>query len=132
MFYEHYYKARFEAAAYLSGAVAEELFNTGVNIGLHSRSFFFQTLLGRFIRRGRDDPNLKIDGHIGPKTLTAFCAFLKVLGRERDGDAQGAERAGGRPLCRRHPEADQNEGFIFGCGRPPATPSRLNGAATTL
>lgn len=98
-----------------SEAVAEELLDTGVNMGPAVAGMFLQRALNALNRQAKDYPDVKADGEIGPVTLNALRAFLALRGRE--GEAvllkalnclQGAryiEIAEGRP---------QNEAFVFG------------------
>jgi lysozyme family protein len=66
----------FAAVALHSEAIAEELFDTGVNMGPSVASTFLQRLLTALNRGGKDYPDLKPDGDIGPKTLSALKAYL--------------------------------------------------------
>lgn len=105
----------FDRVAVLSPIIAEELIDTGVNMGVGTASKFLQRALNGLNREQRDYPDMREDGHIGPATLAALEAYLDVRGP--GGDAvmskalncmQGAryfEIVEGRP---------QNESFIFG------------------
>lgn len=61
--------------------VAEELFDTGVNMGPAAASGFLQKLLTALNRGGTDYPDLKADGIIGQQTLNALSAFVAIRGR---------------------------------------------------
>lgn len=63
-----------------SEAVAEELFDTGVNMGTGTGVMFFQRALNALNRRGRDYVDIAVDGAIGPATAAAFKALLKKRG----------------------------------------------------
>lgn len=65
--------------------VAEELFDTGVNMGPKRASMFLQRLLNALNREGRDWPDLLVDGKVGTQTLNALRAFGQVRGK---GDAE--------------------------------------------
>lgn len=50
-------------------AIANELFDTGVNMGVGVAAKFLQEALNLCNRNQRDYPDLKVDGQIGPATL---------------------------------------------------------------
>jgi lysozyme family protein len=60
----------------ISERVAEELFDTGYNMGIHAASCFFQRALNGLNRNEKDYANIKVDGAIGAKTIAAFTAFI--------------------------------------------------------
>lgn len=105
----------FDKVAAHSEAVAEELFDTGINMGQAVAAIYLQRLLNGLNRKGKDYADIKVDGDIGPGTLGALASFFKARGRE--GEAvllkglnalQGAryvELAEGRPA---------NEDFLYG------------------
>lgn len=70
----------------LSAAVAEELFDTGVNMGTGTAGVFFQRALNALNRREADYQDIVVDGAIGAQSKEAFEAFLR-----RNGVARGAE-----------------------------------------
>ena len=72
----------FASIALHSAAVAEELFDTGVNMGPAVGSTFLQRLLNGLNRQGRDYPDLKVDGDVGPATLRSLKAYLTKRGAE--------------------------------------------------
>lgn len=55
-------------------AVQMELFDTGVNMGKGRAGQFLQKGLNLLNRKGKDYPDIKVDGQIGPNTLKAFRA----------------------------------------------------------
>lgn len=65
----------------LSLPVAEELFDTGVNMGTGTAAIFFQRALNALNRQGKDYPDIAVDGGIGPATSRAFGAFLRRNGK---------------------------------------------------
>lgn len=99
----------------LSDAIAEELVDTGVNMGPAVAAMMLQQALNGLNNQGRDYPDLKEDADIGPATLNALKAFLAK--RKIEGEAvlltalnclQGAryiELARGRSA---------NEAFLYG------------------
>lgn len=77
------YRARFWAKpglyliAPLSAKVAEELLDTGVNMGTGTAGMFFQRALNALNRQRKDYADVRVDGAIGPGTTAAFAAYLK-------------------------------------------------------
>lgn len=67
----------FYLVAPLSEAVAEELFDTGVNMGTGTAARFLQRALNALNRKGADYPDIAVDGAIGPGTAGAFQAFMR-------------------------------------------------------
>lgn len=55
--------------------VANELYDTGVNMGIGRAGLFFQRVLNAMNRNGSLFSDLKLDGQVGPNTLTAFNAL---------------------------------------------------------
>lgn len=78
------YRARYwdaqqlDAIAMLSRPIAEEIFDTGVNCGIDRAGEFLQAALNVLNRRGRDFPDLIVDGRIGNKTVEALGTFLAL------------------------------------------------------
>lgn len=105
----------FNSVATINGPVAVELTDTGVNMGQHWPAVFFQTALNRFNRRGRDYRNIKVDGDVGPATLTAFDAYMKRRGKLGElVMLRALNTLQGDRYFDVTPEDDQNEDFIFG------------------
>lgn len=71
-------RPRFDEIAKRSERVAAQLFDTGVNMGPAVGITFLQRALTALNRCARDYPDLVPDGRIGPGTLHALDAFLKV------------------------------------------------------
>lgn len=67
----------------LSAAVAEELFDTSVNIGPSVAGGWLQRSLNAFNLKGTTYPDLKVDGLVGPGTLGALGKYLTF--RAKDG-----------------------------------------------
>lgn len=65
----------FDDVASLDEKVAEELIDSGVNVGTDRAATWFQQALNGLNERGRAYPNINEDGDIGPGTLAAFKAF---------------------------------------------------------
>jgi len=105
----------FHRVAGVSVKIAGELADTGVNFGPSVASTWLQRWLTAFNRQGRDYPDLRADGAIGPVTIAALRAFLDKRGKAGEpvlyvalNCSQGArylELAEGRGA---------NEDFLFG------------------
>lgn len=97
-------------------AIANELFDTGVNMGVAWPGVFLQRSLNALNRRQRDYANVLIDGDIGPDTLRALSAYLRVR-KAQDGEAVLLKALnilqGGRYFDIT-PEDAANEDFFFG------------------
>ncbi|WP_454278263.1 glycoside hydrolase family 108 protein [Sphingomonas sp. Marseille-Q8236] len=70
----------FDQVAERAPRLAEELFDTGVNMGPAVATGFLQRALNALNRGGRDYSDLTPDGRIGPATLAALEAFLRHRG----------------------------------------------------
>lgn len=66
-----------DAVHLLSVSVAEEMFDTAVNMGCSVPGKWLQRLLNALYDR---DPPLKLDGKIGPATILSLESFLKRRG----------------------------------------------------
>lgn len=75
-------KPRFDQVAALSPRIGEEVIDTGVNAGPGVAAEILQRWLTALNQQGRDYPDLKPDGVVGPVTLTALRAFLTKRGAE--------------------------------------------------
>ena len=103
------------AVAERSSRLAEELFDTGVNMGPAVAVTFLQRALTALNRGASDYPDLVPDGRVGPATLAALDRFLAVRGANgetvllRALDALQGERY--LRLAERRPA---NEAFLYG------------------
>ncbi|WP_022697941.1 glycoside hydrolase family 108 protein [Euryhalocaulis caribicus] len=66
----------FDRLADLSVLVAEEVFDTGVNMGPVVAAQLLQRALNKLNRRGRDYADIVEDGQAGPVTRAALSAYL--------------------------------------------------------
>lgn len=66
----------------LSQPIAEELFESGVNMGPRTPSMWIQRLLNAMNRMGKVYPDIKVDASIGPATIGALRAFLFERGAQ--------------------------------------------------
>lgn len=74
----YFIKPGFNMVHLLSVAIAEELFDTGVNMGTDVPCLWLQRLLNVF----NSEPPMVVDGRIGPMTVTALRSFLQRRGAE--------------------------------------------------
>lgn len=105
----------FDKVAEHAPNAAAELFDTGINMGPETAAGFLQRALNALNRGGSDYPDLAVDRRVGPRTLAALAAFLRVRGRAGETvllkalDALQGERyvalAESRPA---------NEAFLYG------------------
>lgn len=65
----------------LSERIAEELFDTGVNMGTGTAGLFLQRALNALNRAGADYADIVEDGAVGPATARALGAFLRRRGK---------------------------------------------------
>ncbi|KTE33264.1 MULTISPECIES: glycoside hydrolase family 108 protein [unclassified Sphingopyxis] len=105
----------FDRVARRAPDIAAELFDTGVNMGSGTATGFLQRALNALNRAARDYPDIAVDREIGPRTLAALDAFLRVRG------------AGGETVLLRAVEALQGERYIALAERRPAQEAFLYG-----
>ncbi|WP_313809005.1 glycoside hydrolase family 108 protein [Sphingobium sp.] len=74
-------KSGFAFVAELAPGIAEELFDTAVNMGPGMAGGFLQRSLNALNRNAGDYPDLRVDQAVGARTLAALGAFLKIRGR---------------------------------------------------
>lgn len=70
----------FDKVAETAPKLAEELFDTGINMGTGTAIGFLQRALNALNREGRDYGELTVDRRIGPATLLALNSFLRKRG----------------------------------------------------
>lgn len=71
---------RLDQVAAMAATVAEELFDTAVNVGVGKAGEFLQRALNAFNRDQKDYPDVKVDGVVGPMTISALHAYLRKRG----------------------------------------------------
>ena len=62
----------------ISEKITEELFDTGVNMGVEIAGGFLQRTLNSFNRNERDFDDLTVDGIVGLKTVSALKDYFKI------------------------------------------------------
>lgn len=101
--------------AEIAPEVAEELFDSGVNMGPSVATGFLQRALNALNRNQKDYPDLKIDRAVGAKTLAALAAFMALRGK------------GGETVLLKAIEALQGERYIALAESRPANEAFLYG-----
>ncbi len=112
----YWLRPRFDQVARRSAQVAEELFDTGVNMGPAVAVTFLQRALTALNRNGSDYADLVPDGRVGPVTLGALDAFFAVRG-QRPGETvllRALEALQGERYLRLAERRPANEAFLYG------------------
>jgi lysozyme family protein len=98
-----------------SERIAEELVDTGVNMGPAVAAMFLQRALNALNRGGSDYPDILVDGDIGHGTLSALQCYLKL---RRDGGEDVMLKALNALQGERYIDLAEkrtaNENFLFG------------------
>lgn len=99
----------------MSEAVALELFDTGVNMGIAKAAEFFQIALNALNDGGKHYKDITEDGDIGPATIGAFAAYLKRRGVEgEDVMLKALDCLQGHRYIEISRMRAANEAFVFG------------------
>lgn len=116
--YRHQYfeKPGFAAVAVVSPAIAEELFDTGVNMGPDYPRRWLQQWLNALNRGGKDYADIAEDGVIGPGTVGALGRLIAVRGRAAAESAllKGLNCSQGARYLDLARNRTANESFLFG------------------
>lgn len=113
---EYFVKPGFAAIATISPRVAEELFDTGVNMGSTWPRRWLQQWLNALNRQGRDYADIVEDGAIGPATVGALGRLIAVRGRKAAEDVllKGLNASQGARYLELARQRVANEDFVFG------------------
>lgn len=79
-FYKEYYWDVHRLDYVMSQTIANEMFDTGVNMGIRRAAKFLQYSLNILNKRGKTWPNIATDGIVGKGTLKALNACLDYRG----------------------------------------------------
>ena len=112
----YWMRPRFDQVAKRSDAIAEELFDSGVNMGPAVAATFLQRALSALNRDRKDYADLVPDGRVGPATLAALDTFLELRGK-----------SSGETVLLRALDALQGERYIRLAERRPANEAFLYG-----
>lgn len=77
LFYKQLYWDRFQGDSIPVQEIAEEMFDTGVNMGVHRAVKFLQRALNYLNRNGKLFADMADDGKLGPTTLRNLDTFLQ-------------------------------------------------------
>lgn len=78
----YYVGPKFDQVHQLSPRIADELTDTGVNMGVSTAARFLQRALNAFNREASVYPDIATDGQLGIKSLAALLAFLEHRGAD--------------------------------------------------
>ena len=82
---QYWFDPQFDQINEISPAIAEELFDTGVNCGVNFAKPLLQRALNLLNKQGKEGwPNLALDGQYGPLTIQALSTYLNR--RNKDGE----------------------------------------------
>ena len=112
----YWLRPRLHEVAARSGRLAEELFDTGVNMGPAVAVTFLQRALTALNRNGKDYPDLVPDGRIGAQTLSALDTFLSLRGKSSGETVllRALEALQGERYLRLAERRPANEAFLYG------------------
>lgn len=111
----YWLKPQFDKIATLAPKIAEEMFDTGVNMGTGTAISFVQRALNALNRQERDYHDLQIDRVIGPATLDALEGYLAKRGSKGEIVLLRAiEALQGERYIRLTEKRSSNESFLYG------------------
>lgn len=79
---DYWFGPKLDQIAVFSEKLAEELLDTGVNMGPSTQIKWLQRWLNAFNLKGTLYPDMLVDGIVGPRLLTALDIYLKKRGTE--------------------------------------------------
>jgi len=107
---------RFNEVALVSAPIADELLDTGVNMGTGIAGRFLQRALNALNKQGTLYPDLTVDGNVGPMTVNALAALIRARGG-KDGETvvlRLLNNQQGVRYLELSEAAPKNEEFTFG------------------
>ncbi|CNL62699.1 glycoside hydrolase family 108 protein [Yersinia aldovae] len=112
---DYWHGPRFDLLAPASPAIAAELCDTGVNMGPSVPAKWLQRWLNVLNQQGKLYPDLIADGQIGPRTVIALDAFLRVRGKEGEQVLlKGLNCSQGQRYLELAEQRPANETFVYG------------------
>lgn len=126
---KYFTKPGFDKVAQVSQAIAEKLMDTEVNLPPGMSVTFMQRLLNALNLNGIKYPDLPLDGHCGPVTMSALLAYIQWRGR--DGEEvllEGIAHLQGEYYVERAEKRPANEEFLYGWLKNRAQPHMISGA----
>lgn len=112
---QYWIKPGFADVSTLSAAIAEELFDTGVNMGPGVASEFLQRSLNALNDRATRYADIAVDRDIGPATLRSLKAYL--AGRGKEGEVvmlRALNSLQGERYISLAEKRQANEAFLYG------------------
>lgn len=79
---KYFTEPKFDRVYALSQRIAEEMFDTGVNMGVSHPAPWLQRILNALNRKQGDYPDIEVDGDIGPATIASLRALLNKRGAD--------------------------------------------------
>lgn len=107
----------FDDVAAESPEIAEELFDTGVNMGPADAVTFLQRALNALNRNDKDYPDLTPDGRAGPQTIFSLRRFIATRGGGKhpvDILLKALNCLQGERYIRLAEQRPENEAFLYG------------------
>lgn len=112
---EYWLRPGFDKIGKYAPRLAEELFDTGINMGPAIATGFLQRALNALNRNGRDFPDIKADRKIGPQTIGALQQFLNKRGRNGETVLlKAVEALQGERYIKLAEQRPANEAFLYG------------------
>jgi len=112
---DYWIKPGFELISQISWPVAFELCDAAVNIGPRLPCLWLQRWLNALNREQKNYHDIKVDGHIGPMTITALQVFIAWRGREGEHVlVEALNCSQGAYYLNITEERPQNEDFVYG------------------
>lgn len=112
---KYWHRPGFDKIAKLAPQLAEELFDTGINMGPGIAIGFLQRSLTALNRNGRDFQDIAVDREIGGQTLRALKAYLNK--RSANGEVvllKAVEALQGARYIKLAEKRSANEAFLYG------------------
>lgn len=117
MIYKRNYWLRpgFDKISAYAPLLAEELFDTGINMGPTIATGFLQRALNALNRNGQDFTDIATDRKIGPQTISALEQFLKKRGDSGEIVLlKAVEALQGERYIKLAEQRPTNEAFLYG------------------
>jgi len=113
---KYFVQPGFAQVAVVSPAIAEELFDTGVNMGPSWPAIWLQQWLNALNRGGKDYTDIAEDGRIGPGTVGALGRLIAARGRSAAESVmlRGLNSSQGARYLELARQRVANEAFLFG------------------
>lgn len=112
---QYWTEPKFDRIAELSPSIAQELCDTGVNMGPRVASTFLQRWLSALNMQGKLYPDLKTDGAIGNITISALKSYLAVRGKDGENTLlKGLNCSQGARYLELAEARAANEDFLYG------------------